>query len=71
MITLTSSMLTAFSNKKEILFNKLILYILGAVVAIFITVMAIYMIFQSTKKIKELCTCNNEKTYLIIEKQHL
>ncbi len=54
MITLTSAMLTAFGGAEEAEFRRLMLTLLGSAVAIFITAMAIYMIKQSTKKMKVL-----------------
>ncbi len=54
MITLTSAMLTAFGGAEEALFRRLMLALLGGAVAVFITTMAIYMIRESTKKIKAL-----------------
>ncbi len=54
MITLTSAMLTAFGGAEEASFRRLMLALLGGAVAIFITAMAIYMIKQSTRKMKEL-----------------
>lgn len=54
MITLTSSMLTTFGGAEEASFRRLMLALLGGAVAIFITAMAIYMIVQSTKKMKAL-----------------
>ncbi len=52
MITLTSSMLTAFGGPGEVEFRRWMLALLGGAVALFITTMAIYMIVQSTKKMK-------------------
>ncbi len=54
MITLTSAMLTAFGSGEETSFRRLMLALLGGAVALFITAMAIYMIKQSTRKMKEL-----------------
>ncbi len=54
MITLTSAMLTAFGSEEEASFRRLMLALLGGAVALFITAMAIYMIKQSTRKMKEL-----------------
>ncbi len=54
MITLTSAMLTTFGSAEEVFFRKLMLALLGGAVAIFITAMAIYMIRESTKKMKAL-----------------
>ncbi len=54
MITLTSTMLTTFGTAEEASMRRLMLALLGAAVAIFITTMAIYMIRESTKKMKAL-----------------
>ncbi len=54
MITLTSAMLTAFGGAEEASMRRLMLALLGGAVAIFITAMAIYMIRESTKKMKAL-----------------
>ncbi len=56
MITLTSAMLTAFGGTEEASFRQLMLALLGGAVAVFITTMAVYMIRQSTEKMKELRT---------------
>ena len=52
MLTLTSTMLTTFGEADGIAFRRLMLGMLGGAVAVFITAMAIYMIVQSTKKLK-------------------
>lgn len=53
MLTLTSTMLTTFGNDTtNILMKKIMLGTTGAIVCLFIIVMAIYMIIKSSKKIK-------------------
>lgn len=55
MITLESTMLTAFGNPEtDKLMNKILLGTTGAVVSAFLIVMAIYMIAEGTKKLKQL-----------------
>ncbi len=54
MLTLTSTMLTTFGEADGIAFRRLMLALIGGAVAIFITAMAIYMIRESTKKMKAL-----------------
>ncbi len=54
MITLTSAMLTAFGGAEEASLRRWMLALLGGAVAVFITAMAIYMIRESTKKMKTL-----------------
>ncbi len=54
MLTLTSTMLTTFGTAEEASMRRVMLALLGGAVAIFITAMAIYMISQSTKKMKAL-----------------
>ncbi len=54
MITLTSAMLTTFGTAEEASMRRLMLALLGGAVAIFITAMAIYIIRESTKKMKAL-----------------
>ncbi len=54
MITLTSTMLTTFGTADQAFMRRLMLALLGGAVAIFITAMAIYMIRESTKKMKAL-----------------
>ncbi len=54
MLTLTSTMLTTFGRSDEQVFRELMLGLLGGAVSIFIITMAIYMIVQSTKKIRTL-----------------
>ncbi len=56
MLTLTSTMLTAFGEADELIFRKIILSALGGAVSVFIITMAVYMIVQSTKKLKLLRT---------------
>lgn len=53
MITLESTMLTTFGDEKlDLLTRKILLGVSGGVISVFIIAMAIYMIVQSTKKIK-------------------
>ncbi len=52
MITLTSTMLTTFGESDGLLFRRIMLGSLGGTVSVFIIAMAIYMIVQSTKKMK-------------------
>lgn len=53
MITLESTMLTTFGDEKlDLLTRKILLGVSGGVISAFIIAMAIYMIVQSTKKIK-------------------
>ena len=55
MITLTSTMLTTFNDgTMDMMSRRLMLSSVGGAVFVFIIVMAIYMIAQSTKKIKVL-----------------
>ncbi len=55
MITLTSTMLASFNDgTTDPMFRTIMLAGLGAVVAIFITAMAIYMIVKANKQIKQL-----------------
>ncbi len=57
MITLTSTMLTTFGEgTTDLAFRRLMLGLLGGAVSAFIIGMAIYMIVQSTKKLKMLNT---------------
>lgn len=57
MLTLTSTMLTTFNNgTMDTLSKKMMLGIVGFAVSCSVVVMAIHMIVQSTKKIKELKT---------------
>ncbi len=61
MITLTSTMLTTFDDgTMDLLSRRLMLGLLGGTVSAFIIGMAIYMIVQSTKKLKML---NKEVTH--------
>ncbi len=62
MITLTSTMLTAFSKADDIKFRSIMLTLIGTAVSIFILTLAIYMIIQSTKKIKGINMDNKENT---------
>ena len=53
MLTLESTMLTTFNDgTMDILSRKIMLGASGGVVSVFIVAMAIYMIVQSSKKIK-------------------
>ncbi len=53
MITLTSTMLTTFGDgTTDIVFRRLMLGLLGGAVSMFIIIMAIYMIRQSSNKLK-------------------
>lgn len=55
MLTLTSTMLTTFNDgTMDLLTRKIMLGATGGVVSVFIIVMAIYMIVQSTKKLRAL-----------------
>lgn len=54
MLTLESTMLTAFGNADDVLLNKLFLGISGGAVSAFIVSLAVYMIVSGTKKLKEL-----------------
>ncbi len=54
MITLTSTMLNTFDGTEDLMFKKMMLGTIGGTVSVFIIGMAIYMIKQSTKKIKAL-----------------
>ena len=57
MLTLESTMLTTFDNGTMDLFTRrLFLGLSGSVISVFIIVMAIYMIIQSNKKLKQLKT---------------
>ncbi len=57
MITLTSTMLTTFGDgTTDLAFRRLMLGLLGSAVSAFIIGMAVYMIVQSTKKLKMLNT---------------
>lgn len=53
MMTLTVTMLTTFGGEDSATFNKVIMFITGAAVSIFILLMAIIMIKSSSKKLKE------------------
>ena len=53
MLTLESTMLTTFDDgNTDALTRKILLGATGGVVSVFIIIMAIYMIVQSTKKLK-------------------
>ncbi len=56
MITLTSTMLTTFGEADGLPFRRIMLGSLGGAVSAFIIGMALYMIVQSTKKLKKLNT---------------
>ncbi len=53
MLTLTSTMLTTFGSGNDMEFRRLMTGLIGGAVSIFIITMAVYMIVQSTKKLKE------------------
>lgn len=53
-ITMESTMLTAFGGDTDALTRKILLGVTGGVVSAFIIVMAVYMIVQSSKKLKAL-----------------
>ncbi len=53
MITLTSTMLTAFGENDNIIFRKVMLGSVGSAVSIFIVSMAIYMIVRANKLLKK------------------
>ena len=64
MLTLESTMLTTFGGSTMTLITKkIMLGTSGGVISVFIIVMAIYMIVQSSKKLKalEMLRKNNEK----------
>ena len=52
MLTLESTMLTTFGDGTDALTRKIFLGATGGVISVFIIIMAIYMIVQSTKKLK-------------------
>lgn len=54
MLTLESTMLTAFGDADSVVLNRVMLGATGAVVSGVIVVMAVYMIVQGTKKLKEI-----------------
>ncbi len=64
MLTLTSTMLTTFGNNTtDLAFNRLMLALIGSAVSLFIITMAVFMILQSTKKLKQILAdqSNEEK----------
>ena len=55
MLTLESTMLTTFNDgSMDLLTRRLFLAISGGAISVFVIAMAIYMIVQSSKQIKEI-----------------
>ncbi len=54
MLTLTTTMITAFGKSESVLFRRVMIASLGGAISVFIITMAIYMIARATKSLKAL-----------------
>ena len=57
-ITLEATMLTTFSAGNDEMFRRIMMATSGGVVSVFIVGMAIYMIVNATKRLKNKCESN-------------